>query len=200
MVLPIAYFPPVEYFALLVKYSSVYLEACEHYVKQTYRNRCRILTAGGPMDLRVPVVHEGRSLITEIRVDYSTPWVRQTKYAIESAYYSSPFFEYYRDGIFALLDARPETLWELDLGITRHLCARIGIAPELLPTREYTGADVDIHPKHQSSHEPRPYYQVFSSKYGFTGNLSVLDLLFNEGPESLSWLLPPGGICKTGKD
>ena len=111
--------------------SAVYIEACEHYCKQSWRNRCRILTANGPMDLRVPVVH-GKDLyhtpITEVRVDYSTPWTAQTEYAIESAYYSSPFFEYYRDPLFGILDSRPETLWDLDLRLIEFFRRRIGLA------------------------------------------------------------------------
>ncbi|MBQ9477780.1 MAG: WbqC family protein [Bacteroidales bacterium] len=189
MVLPVAYCPPIEYFALLAKYSCVQMEAWEHYQKQTYRNRCRILTAGGVMDLRFPVVHDGAIRITDIRVDYSTPWVRQTEYAIETAYYSSPFFLYYRDAMFAILDARPATLWDLDLALIRFFCDKIGIDPRLEPTGEYLGADVDIHPKHPSAYVPRPYSQVFADRFGFVGNLSVMDLLFNEGPDAISYLI-----------
>ena len=118
MLLSVAYFPPVEFFALLAENSTVYLEACEYYCKQSWRNRCRILTANGPMDLSFPVKHCGdlfHTPVSEVQVDYSVPWVRRTQYAIESAYFNSPFFIYYRDELFGILDNRPETLWELDL-------------------------------------------------------------------------------------
>ena len=229
MLLSTAYFPPIEYFALLAKYSVVYMEACENYQKQSYRNRCRILTSNGVEALNVPVVHENGTFslpVKEIRVDYSTPWVLRTERAIESAYSSSPFFIYYRDALFDILDSHPATLWELNRRIIDFFCAKIGIAPQILETTEYlpssaagmTGvADVTsaaaenasagatpaaslpddlrnvIHPKRPNSimHElglERPYWQVFREKFGFIPGLSVMDLLFNEGPESISWL------------
>lgn len=190
-VLPVAYFPPVEYFAALVKYSAVYLDPFENYQKQSYRNRCRILTANGPEDLNFPVIHDGARLITDIRVDYSTPWLRRTEYAIDSAYYNSPFFEYYRDGLFSILDSRPERLWDLDVAVMEYFCARIGIpAPKVL-TAAYDAADAArpvIHPKVPGDFVGKEYWQVFREKFGFVSNLSVMDLLFNEGPESLCYL------------
>ena len=121
-----AYFPPIEYFAQLAK-CSVFIDGTEHYQKQSWRNRCRILGANGPEDLRFPVVHDGKRAITEVLVDYRTDWVRRSEYAIETAYYSSPFFEYYRDELFAILDSHPQTLWELNSRITEFFCRKIGI-------------------------------------------------------------------------
>lgn len=191
MILSTAYFPPTEFFAILAKNSVVFLEACEHYCKQSWRNRCRILSANGTLDLRVPVVH-GEDLfhteISRVRVDYSTPWTAQTEYAIESAYFSSPFFIYYRDELFAILDSRPETLWELNLHLIEFFCRKIGIRPELRETVTYQGPTVEIHPKKASAYEGVPYWQVFKEKFGFVPNLSIMDLLFNEGPESICYL------------
>lgn len=191
------------------------MEACENYQKQSYRNRCRILTANGPEALNVPVVHENGTFalpIKEIRVDYSTPWVLRTERAIESAYYSSPFFIYYRDALFAILDSRPETLWELNRRIIDFFCGKIGIAPEIRETiafvpavacPAYTGTAGPaavaedyrsvIHPKRPNTIMrdlglERPYWQVFRDKFGFVPGLSIMDLLFNEGPESICWL------------
>ena len=194
MTLSTAWFPPVEYFALLARSPLVYIEACESYRKQTWRNRCRILTANGPMDLRVPIVHDGTRLITQVRVDWSTPWLKQNCYAIDSAYYSSPFFEYYRDELFALLERRRDTLWEMNADITDFLCRKAGIAPRILPTEDYV-SDVEedyreaFSPKRPSPGGVRPYWQVFREKFGFTGGLSFIDLLFNEGPESMAYLI-----------
>ena len=185
----------MEFFALLARGGEVLLEACESYRKQTWRNRCRILTANGPMDLRVPVEHDGERLISRIRVDWSTPWLRQTEYAIDTAYYSSPFFEYYRDELFALLELKPERLWDLNMGIIDFFCRKIGIAPQIVPTTDWQAEYDDdwrdaLNPKRPSPLEVRPYWQVFRDKFGFTSGLSVMDLLFNEGPESLSYLRP----------
>ena len=195
--LTIAWFPPTEYFALLAKYSSVYIEACENYQKQSYRNRCRIYAADGPQALNFPVRHRDGTFnlpIREIEVDYSTPWVEKAERCIETAYRSSAYFEYYRDELFAILDAHPATLWELDMRIIRFFLDRIGLRTELVPTTEFAAEHVDIHPKRpnailQENGLDRPYYQVFANRHGFVLNLSVMDLLFNEGPASIDYLL-----------
>ena len=193
MILSTAYFPPVDYFAILAECPSVHLEACESYRKQTWRNRCRILTEGGPMDLRVPVVHGPSKLITDIRVDWSTPWLRRTQYAIDTAYYSSPFFEYYRDELFGLMDRRRELLWDLNLDIIRFFCAKTGIAPQIEPTSDWQADWEDdmrdaMSPKRPPVRACRPYWQVFRERFGFVDGLSIMDLLFNEGPESLGYI------------
>ncbi|MBP5218333.1 MAG: WbqC family protein [Bacteroidales bacterium] len=216
VLLSIAYFPPISYFALIAKGfalsgpdrdvepSLVYLEAHENYQKQTWRNRFRFYAADGPQILNFPIVHESRHSIpiTEVKVDYKTPWVVRTERAIDSAYESSAFFEYYRDELFSILDSHPETLFDLDLEIIRFFLRKTGIPAEIRLTDGYglpegVSAAEDyrerIHPKRpdtvlSSLGLEKPYFQVFARKYGFVANLSILDLLFNEGPESLLYL------------
>ena len=211
MLLSTAYFPPLAWFALAAKDmtlspdrvlpSLVLLEACENYQKQSYRNRCYILAGDGVQMLQVPVVHSASSAIRDIRVDYSTPWVLRTERALDAAYQTSAYYDYYRDELFALLEARPALLWELNLGTIRFLLNNTRISCELQPTREFSLPDTTledyrfvIHPKKpdavlDSLGLARPYYQVFRDRMGgFTPGLSCLDLLFNEGPNSILWL------------
>ena len=215
MLLGIAYFPPISYFALIAEGmvlsrertvpSTVYLEACENYQKQSWRNRCRYYAADGPAYLNFPIVHEGTHElpIREIRVDYSTPWVLKTKRAITSAYESSAYFDHYKDDLFAILDSRPATLFGLDLEIIRFFLAKTGIAADIRLTEEYVppragtpfGPDYRevLHPKRPNTilkdlGLEKPYFQVFARKYGFISDLSIMDLLFNEGPDSILYL------------
>ena len=211
MLLSTAYFPPVAWFALLardmtlspdrVSPSVVYLEACETYQKQSYRNRSYILAGDGVQILQVPVVHGGPMLVSGLLVDWSTPWLIRTQRALDAAYYTSAYYEYYRDELFAVMDRRPERLWDWNLSLVNFLLEKTGIACELKPTEEFVPpvpAPPDdyrytLHPKKpctvlQDLGLDRPYYQVFADRFGFTPGLSVLDLLFNEGPDSLGWL------------
>ena len=181
--------------------SVVQLEACENYQKQSYRNRCYILAGDGPQMLQVPVVHDADMLITTVRVDYSTPWVLRTERALDTAYETAAYYEYYRDSLFPLLEAQPETLWELNLSLIRWCLERCGIACRLEPTVDFAAPDTladdyryCIHPKRpdtvlSSLGLDKPYYQVFRDRLGgFTPGMSILDLLFNEGPDSILWL------------
>ena len=217
MLLSAAYFPPVEYFAAMAKDitlsadrvipSVVWIEAWEHYQKQSYRNRCRIYAADGPQDLNFPIIHDGNPVtlpIREIRVDYSTPWLVRTQRAIESAYKSAPFFDHYRDSLFDLMDTKPERLLDWDLSLTRWCLDRLHLPVDIRLTEGFTapgdglyGEDMRnvIHPKRANDilsqlGLDRPYYQVFSQKFGFIPNLSILDLLFNEGPDAVSFVYP----------
>ena len=211
MLLSTAYFPPVAWLALAARDmtlspdrvlpSHVRLEACENYQKQSYRNRCYILAGDGVQMLQVPVVHGDSWALTDVKVDYSTPWIVRTQRALDTAYETSAYYYYYRDDLFALLEAQPATLWELNLSTIRFLLAKTGVACELSPTESFIGPDTEaddyrfnLHPKHTDSiladlHLDKPYYQVFRDRMdGFTPKLSCLDLLFNEGPDSILWL------------
>ena len=215
LLLETAFMPPVSYFAAIAEeftlsYGRVVslvparlrLEACENYQKQSYRNRCRIYAAGGVESLTLPVVHEGGTSslpIREIRVDWSRDWLPRMERAIVSAYESSPYFEYYRDSLFNILESRPEKLFDLNIRLIHYFLGKIGISADIDFTTEYerpgeTAPDIRdlrglIHPKRPSILKTeKPYWQVFAAKYVFKSDLSVMDLLFNEGPDSISYL------------
>ncbi|MBQ2371636.1 MAG: WbqC family protein [Bacteroidales bacterium] len=219
-----AYFPPVSYFAAIAQDmeglvrtkgedrksfpsspllpSVIYIEACENYQKQSYRNRCHFYAADGKQSLSFPVIHaEGthKHLISEIRIDYSTPWVMQHKRAIISAYRTSAYFEYYQDELFAILDSKPERLIDLNTRLLKFFLEKTGIKAEIRMTESYdTAPECEdlrevIHPKRpdrilESLELKKPYFQVFAEKHGFISDLSIMDLLFNEGPDSIIYL------------
>ena len=225
-----AYFPPVSYFAAMAEDitglsirrdggssmelspSVVYIEACENYQKQSYRNRCRFYAADGVQALSFPVIHEGgthKHPVSEVKIDYSTPWLLQHKRAIVSAYRTSAYFEYYQDELFGILESRPERLLDLNMALTRFFIEKTGLAVDLRTTVEfskggtqtlYDGTVIEctdlretIHPKRpntilQDLNKEKPYFQVFSRKHGFQSDLSIMDLLFNEGPDSICYL------------
>ena len=223
ILLETAFFPPISYFAAIAEEftlspgrvnsfapAEVWIEACENYQKQSYRNRCRIYAAGGPENLSVPVVHENGTYslpIREIRIDWSTPWLTRMKRAIVSAYETSAYFDHYKDGLFELLDRQPERLFDLNMSLLRYFLKKTGVAAEIRLTEEFTkpgsgtfpGRDYRgvIHPKRPDSilhrlNADRPYWQVFSMKHGFIPDLSIMDLLFNEGPDSILILKDSG--------
>ena len=203
-VLSSAYFPPIEYFRVIARVGNVFLEANETFQKQTYRNRCKILAADGVLSLSIPLIKGEDRAIASMKIDYSKPWLQQHKRALISAYNSSPFFEYYQDDIFEILDRKYETLFQLNCAILDKMLRLLGLKNNLTMTteylQEYPEGVVDlrntIHPK-KKSNEPlaapnikySDYYQVFIEKYGFVDDLSILDLLFNEGPNSISYLI-----------
>ena len=159
-----AYFPPVEYFMAAAAAGRLLIEAHDSYVKQTYRNRCRIYACDGVLSLTVPVsLPSGSRGTGGALIDYSKPWLQQHERALISAYRTSAFFEYYQDDYIPSYPAG-----YLDLRDAVH------------PKKAVPG---------MFRNRFRPYYQVFSDKFGFIPGLSVLDLLFNEGPDAVSYLL-----------
>lgn len=216
VLLTTAYFPPIEYLAAIanecrfnpgmteVEPAVVYIEACEHYVKQSWRNRCRFYAADGAQTLNFPVRHEdfGKP-ISQMRIDWKTDWLTRHERAIISAYRTSPYFEYYQDELFAILDSRPELMLDFNTQILKFFLRKTGIPADIRFTSEWEAVTIDghkvtdlreaIHPKRPNTilkdlGLERPYWQVFSPKYGFIPGLSIMDLLFNEGPDSICYL------------
>ena len=209
MLLSTAYCPPISWFALAARDftlsgdrvipSEVVLEAKENYRKQSYRTRCRIAAAGGVETLSVPIVHEAPKMpILSVKIDYSTPWLIRSQRAIDSAYRTSAWFDYYRDSLYEVMESGQESLFSYNLALIKYFLAKTGIACNIRLSEDFVTEAPDdfrysIDPKKPDTvlrdlGMEKPYFQVFSGKYGFMENLSVMDLLFNEGPDSLSWL------------
>ncbi len=210
-----AYLPPIEYFVVMANSARVEIESGEMYQKQSYRTRCHINGANGPLVLTLPVLRSAargeenshKLPTSRLMIDYSKPWLLQHKRALEAAYMSSPFFEYYMDDLYEILDSGENSLLEMNTRLTRKIAELIGLETEIVMSdgnfimpgsaelQEKGIADFrdTIHPKKPALLMERlqmnkPYWQVFTNKQGFVPNLSVLDLLFNEGPNSISFL------------
>ena len=196
-ILSTTYFGPVQWYQKLYRSERVMLEACESFIKQTYRNRCIIATTNGLQALTVPVEHSAQ-FIRDLRISSHGSWRRQHWNALQSAYSESPFFEYYADDLRPFFERDYEFLYDFNLEITQTVCRLLDIQPMIEESREWNEHPGEwrdfryaIAPKHAApdpGFQPRPYYQVFAGKHGFQPNLSVLDLLFNMGPEGIFWL------------
>jgi hypothetical protein len=203
ILLSTAYFAPVRYFSKLVAYPEIYIEQHEHFIKQTYRNRTIILGANGPISLIVPVVKgRGQKIkIKDLRISYDEDWQRNHWRTIFSAYNSSPFFEYYADELQPFFVKKQEFLFDFNQQITETIldileipvCLNFTEAFEQIPENCLNFRE-KISPKAHHNADDQQfiaqcYTQVFSEKFGFIPDLSILDLLFNEGPSAHSVLM-----------
>ena len=205
IVLPIAYFPPISWFKALLKGNAV-IEMHENYVKQTIRNRCQIATANGILRLSVPVVKAEKT--TDVLIASHDNWQQKQWNAIATAYGESAFFDYYADDLLPFFDADcQKNLFEHNVSIIQKLLELLDIEDYTLRfTDSFIGENYTASlkaatvpsdsplgstsvPEAFASAQHPPYYQVFRQKTGFLPDLSILDLLFNLGPEAACYLL-----------
>ncbi len=190
-----AYLGPVQLYTKLYTYEHLFLETQENYLKQTYRNRCVIAAANGPQSLTVPIVKPDtpKCLTRDIRISDHGNWRHLHWNALVSAYRMSPFFEYYEEDFAPFYEKKYDFLMDFNESLREVICNLIGLEPQIVQTTEYqpeVTADYReiIRPKHEAhdkTFSPVPYYQVFKERFGFLPNLSIVDLLFNMGPESI---------------
>ena len=193
-----AYLAPVQYYSKLASFDEIHIETAENYPKQTYRNRCLIASANGIQSLTVPV-EKPEALKTptrDIRISGHGNWRRLHWNALVSAYNMSPFFEYYADDLRPFYEKENKYLIDYNDGLQATICNLLDIHPRIIHTTVYELHRLNdfrnvIDPRHplpDNDFTPRPYYQVFRDKHGFIPNLSIVDLLFNMGPESIFFL------------
>ncbi|MBO5796140.1 MAG: WbqC family protein [Bacteroides sp.] len=194
-----AYLPPVQYFAHLQSAEQVWIEQYDHYQKQTYRNRCVIAAPDGPLSLTVPIEKPNtqKAFMRDIRISDHGNWRHLHWNAIESAYNHTPFFEYYKDDFRPFYEKKFDFLVDYNEQLCQLVCQLIDIDTPFQRTESYitepSNTIIDlrdaIHPKKEvmddASFSAVPYYQVFQEKLGFLPNLSIIDLLFNMGPEAI---------------
>ena len=192
-----ALFAPIQYFAYLASASEATIELYDSYSRQSYRNRYVINSATGPQALSVPVTKvSGKKILTrDVRLSYDTPWHEIHWKSIEAAYNSSPFYLFYKDGIEELFRKRWTFLKDLNEAALTLAMDYADLDTPISYTEAYYADYSDredfrdiIHPKKDlsinSSFKPVPYWQPFGTGKSFIPNLSVLDLIFNMGPES----------------
>jgi hypothetical protein len=190
------YFPNIAHVVAMYKANTTYLEVCDNYQKQTYRNRTEIYGANGKLSLTVPVVYsqKNRQGYKDVKIYNSEPWQQQHLKSLMAAYSTSPFYEYYIDELIPLFTQSFDFILDLNLKCLEILQEVLQIHFSLYFTEVFE-KKVDglsdyrelVNPKNKSILF-EPYTQMFSNKFGFISNLSILDLLFNEGPASELYL------------
>ncbi|MFA5620864.1 MAG: WbqC family protein [Weeksellaceae bacterium] len=195
MIFPVFYFGPVSYFAKLIQQPEYQFETHENFQKQTFRNRCNIQGANGKLRLVIPIEHDGARVMKDIKVSDSSGWRKEHLKSLISAYKSAPFFEFYEDDLMPILENQDQFLLDINFKTIAFIDRHLKLDLKFNTTQAYNEI-----PKHQDfrnhfnakSETPQvtfpEYMQVFGEKFAFMPDLSILDLLFNEGPKAAVYL------------
>ena len=191
-----AYFPSISYMARFLKDPEPWIEVYETYHKQTYRNRCRVMTANGVQSLSVPVVkvNGNHTMTKDMTISPIEPWQHIHRRCLESAYKAAPYFDHYYDFLKPVFETRFERLIDLNDTALEAIFKALKVKKEIVHTTDYVReTEHDLREAFSPKVQPDPnafppYYQVFSAKYPFASDLSILDLLFNEGPDARYYL------------
>lgn len=185
MLLPSCYLAPISHYSAYYRADEVRLEVCDHFVKQTFRNRCLIDTPQGVLALTIPVVKQGGKMVMrDVRISDHGNWRHQHWNALESSYRQSPFFEYYADDLAPFYEKKWEFLVDFNEELMAVVSSLLDIQKPVVRTETYESEPFAGLPPYES----RPYYQMFAPRHGFLPDLSIVDLLFTQGPEGVLWL------------
>ncbi|QQL51118.1 WbqC family protein [Mucilaginibacter ginkgonis] len=197
--LPMFYLPPLEYFKVLNDFKSdIWIEQHEHFPKQTYRNRANIYTPDGALSLVVPVVKGSKvhTSVKDVKISYDFRWQRLHWMSLQACYRRSAYFEYYENDFAPFYEKRFDFLFDynqqlLEL-IIKLMKMKLNISYTSDYERNYPESVQDyrssISAKKEQAFEQKPYFQVFEDRHGFLKNLSIVDLLFNQGPQAINYL------------
>lgn len=197
-VFPLFYLPPIEYFSRLLDYkTNVFFENEEHFQKQSYRNRASICSPNGKLDLVIPVIKGSKvhTKVKDVKISYDFKWQRIHWMSLQTCYRSSAYFEFYEDEMALFYEKKWDFLFDYNQEIFELILRFLKVRINYSYTGDFNKIYTDlqdfresIHPKKQSFTKQKPYYQVFQDKNGFIPKLSIIDLVFNQGPQSLNYL------------
>lgn len=197
-VLPMFYLPPVDYFLQLNIFKpDLLIEREEHFPKQTYRNRANIYSPDGMLTLVVPVVKGSKTHtpFKDVKISYDFRWQRLHWMSLEGCYRRSAYFEYYEDDLVPFYESKETFLFDYNEKLLHLLLKLLKIKATIAYTESYeaeypnlTDLRQSISSKKPSEFQQKPYFQVFEERHGFMKNLSIVDLLFNQGPQSVNYL------------
>ncbi|WP_142783732.1 WbqC family protein [Changchengzhania lutea] len=191
------YFPNIAHFTAMSQAEHIVIEGEDNFLKQTYRNRTYIYGANGKLALSIPVIHSqnNRQKYRDVKISFDEPWQMHHWKSLLSAYRTSPFFEYYEDDLQALFLKKETFLFDFNLKCLDTVCECLALELKSTKTQTYehqVEGIVDgrhlVYAKQETPKTFEKYTQVFDDKHGFLSNLSILDLLFNEGPNALNYL------------
>lgn len=197
-IFPIFYIPPVSYFSGIKQFNyNFQLEVQEHFPKQTYRNRASIYSPNGTLDLRVPVIKGSKvhTKVKDVKISDEFKWQRLHWKSLESCYRNSAYFEYYEDEFYKFYTNKYDFLYDLNIELFQWVLKQLKLNFDLRLTEDYVkiydeGLDFrsafKVNNKQLDS-DAKPYFQVFDDREGFKPNLSIVDLLFNQGPQAKSY-------------
>lgn len=193
VLLSTAYLPNLEYLTQVIKHDTIVLEKYEHFIKQTYRNRCEILTSNGRMTLSIPLIKQAdKEIISDKRISYAEKWQQQHWRTITSAYKNSPYFEFFEDDLKPFFETKYEFLFDFNTQLLQAVLHILRIKKQIQFTTQFDKRSNDVIDLRMLSDgiqkdglTQSSYYQVFSDKYGFTPNLSCLDAIFNLGLKTI---------------
>ena len=195
ILLPIFYLPPVSWFAVFLKEENeIVLEQYENFPKQTYRNRTNIYGANGRLSLIIPINHSGERVMKEIKVSHRENWQKLHWKSIKTAYQSSPYFEFYEDKLQKIFEFESDSLSQFNLNALKIVLDILKTEKAYSLNIEYVKIPLEenyrekFSAKKESEIEMEEYYQTFTDKMGFMKDLSILDLICNKGPETLTYL------------
>jgi len=190
--LPISYLGPVAYYSAILQSEEIFIETKEHFIKQSFRNRCTIMGANSTQTLTIPKERKSsdKTLISDISISNQDNWQKSHWQSIVSAYNSSPFFEYYKDELLPFYNRKHNTLFDFNLKLTKTILELMQVEKKLNLTSKFQKEcnDLDLRSSKFILKNQEKYQQVFCEKYSFIPNLSILDVLFNLGPETTSYL------------